>query len=48
VEFHIVYPHPLVVLSCAAAFGVGYIIRWAIDQTDIDFEDRLRRFFNRE
>ena len=43
----IVLPHPLVILSCAAAFGLGYIIRWGLEQYDIDVEAQLRRLFGR-
>jgi len=43
----IVLPHPLVVLSCAAAFGVGYIIRWFLEQYDIDIEEQIRHLFGR-
>lgn len=43
----ITLPHPYVVLVCAAAFGVGYIVRWLLEQCDIDIEAQLRRLFGR-
>ena len=44
----IVLPHPLVVMSCLAAFGVGYIIRWALEAYDIDIEEQLRQLLSEE
>jgi hypothetical protein len=43
----ITLPHPYVVLVCAAAFGVGYIIRWLLEENGIDIEAQLRRLFGR-
>ena len=44
----IMLPHPLVILSCAAAFGVGYAIRWALEESGIDIEEQIRRLFGRQ
>jgi hypothetical protein len=43
----IMLPHPLVVMTCIAAFGIGYIIRWALEESGIDLEERIRRLFGR-
>jgi hypothetical protein len=43
----ILLPHPLFIVSCIAAIGVGIIIRWVLEQAGFDPEEGIRRLFGR-
>jgi hypothetical protein len=47
-EINLAWPHPMVIASCLAALGLGFIVRYFLEEyTGLDIEEQLRKLFGR-